>query len=300
MGISIYNIKRWTKMLTGKSIYHVDQNLGKAFEPGQLKGYFNDMTQKVLMGDKNLDEKGIPFLEHSDGSHVQMPTMIFQYGLGAYDLWVIRKEIEYFNKAKRCADWAIDHQEDNGAWSVFFYIYPNAPYSAMPQGEAVSLLVRIYKETQDKKYLSAAEKAIKFMLTDVRDGGVCKCNDFELILLEYTHLPLVMNGWIFALFGLYDYFLLTGEYEDKFKKSVNSLEKALVHFDCGYWSMYDEVGKIASPFYHNLHIAQMKALYMVTKKEIFNECAERFERYQKNRLNELRAFAKKVMQKLRD
>ena len=170
----------------------------------------------------------------------------------------------------------------------------------MSQGEAVSLLVRIYKETKEEKYLFAAMKAIKFMLTDVRDGGVCKCDDLGLILLEYTHLPLVMNGWIFALFGLYDCFLLTGEYEEEFQKSVNSLEKILAHFDCGYWSMYDEGGKIASPFYHNLHIAQMKALYMVTKKKIFNEYAEKFERYQKKFLNKSRAFIRKSMQKLRD
>ena len=95
MGISLYNIKRWTKMLTGKSIYHVKQNIGKVFKPGELAGYFNDMTQKVLQGNENL-ENGIPFLEHSDGSHVQMPTMIFQYGLGAYDLWLIEWKNSYF------------------------------------------------------------------------------------------------------------------------------------------------------------------------------------------------------------
>ena len=101
MGISKYNIKRWIKMLTGKSIYHVDQGIGKAIDEG---GYYNDLTQKVLMGDSNLDENEIPFLEHSDGTHVQMPTMIFQYGLGAYDLWLIEKKDQYRSKVKKCAD----------------------------------------------------------------------------------------------------------------------------------------------------------------------------------------------------
>ena len=124
MGISVYNIKRWTRMLTGHSIYHVEQNLGKAFVAEQLNGYFNDMTKKVIFGDKNLDKNGIPFLVHSDGSKIEMPTMIFQYGLGAYDLWLLNSEKEYFSKALNCADWAIQNQEKSGAWNTFFYIYP--------------------------------------------------------------------------------------------------------------------------------------------------------------------------------
>ena len=95
MGMSIYNIKRWFRMLSGKSIYHVDQSLGQVIEQG---GYYNDLTQKVVMGDSNLDEEGIPFLEHSNGAHVRMPTMIFQYGLGAYDLWLIEKKDIYREK----------------------------------------------------------------------------------------------------------------------------------------------------------------------------------------------------------
>ena len=86
MGISMYNIKRWIKMLMGNSIYHVTQDIGKIVDKG---GYYNDLTQKVLLGEKNLDRQGIPFLEHCDGKHIKMPTMIFQYGLGAFDLYFL-------------------------------------------------------------------------------------------------------------------------------------------------------------------------------------------------------------------
>lgn len=206
MGIDIYNIKRWARMLSGRSIYHVDQSIGKLFKENELYGYFNDLTNKVILGNKNLDNNGIPFLEHSDGSKIQMPTMILQYGLGAYDLWLLEKKKIFLDKALNCAEWAIKNQEINGAWNTFFYIYPNAPYSAMPQGEGVSLMARLYKETNDEKYLLCAKKAIEFMLTDVKNGGVCNYSNGELQLMEYTHLPIVMNGWIFALFGIYDFF----------------------------------------------------------------------------------------------
>ena len=41
MAINIYNIKKWHKMLTGKSVLHVNQDLGKYFEAKELKGYYN-------------------------------------------------------------------------------------------------------------------------------------------------------------------------------------------------------------------------------------------------------------------
>lgn len=298
MGISLYNIKRWTKMLTGKSIYHVKQNIGKVFKPGELAGYFNDMTQKVLQGNENL-ENGIPFLEHSDGSHVQMPTMIFQYGLGAYDLWLIEGKNSYLKKAKRCADWALEHQETTGAWNNFFYIYPEHPYSAMPQGEGASLLLRIYKETGESKYLDAARRALDFMLLDVKEGGVSR-RENGLILLEYTHLPVVMNGWIFALFGLYDFWITTGDMERELAKTLITLKSNLQKFDCGYWSLYDENGKIASPFYHNLHIAQMKALYEISRDNIYQNYEEKFKKYQSNWFYSKKAFLKKAIQKIKE
>ena len=39
MAINIYNIKKWHKMLTGKSVLHVNQDLGKYFEANLLYGF---------------------------------------------------------------------------------------------------------------------------------------------------------------------------------------------------------------------------------------------------------------------
>jgi hypothetical protein len=50
---------RWYKMLTGKSYYHIPQNLGKAFERGKLRGYFNDVTGRTLWTKEGADN-GIP------------------------------------------------------------------------------------------------------------------------------------------------------------------------------------------------------------------------------------------------
>lgn len=297
MGISIYNIKRWVRMLTGKSIYHVEQGVGKVIEKG---GYYNDLTQKVLLGDKNLDENGIPFLEHDDGSHIQMPTMIFQYGLGAFDLWLLENQDIYLEKAILCAEWALEHQNKDGSWSTFFYVYPDNPYSAMPQGEAVSLLLRVYKETKEEKWIIAAKKAVDFMLQDIKDGGVSKRINDKLYLLEYTHLPIVLNGWIFAAWGLYDASEFWIEYKTKFEQTINTMAVLLPEFDNGYWSLYDLGGMLSSPFYHNLHIAQMEAMYMITKNSVFLNYLKKFRNYSNKWTNEKRAFIVKALQKIKE
>lgn len=282
-------------MLTGKSVYHVNQGLGKAIDKG---GYYNDLTQKVLMGDNNLDENGIPFLEHSDGSHIQMPTMIFQYGLGAYDLWLIEGNKSYLDRAILCAEWAIEHQNKNGSWNNFFYIFPDNPYSAMPQGEGASLLLRIYSETNDKQWLNAAKKSIDYMLMDIRSGGVSEYTNDDLFLYEYTHLPLVLNGWIFAIFGLYDLSLQLPEYKPLLLRTLSTLKHVLPQYDNGYWSLYNDAGAISSPFYHNLQIAQLKAVYLLTNEYAFDDYSRRWEKFQKNTFSKNKAFLVKVIQKI--
>ena len=295
MGISMYNINRWIKMLMGNSIYHVTHDIGKIVDKG---GYYNDLTQKVLLGEINLDRQGIPFLEHCDGKHIKMPTMIFQYGLGAFDLYLLEEKKEYLDKVVICANWAVDNQEEKGSLNNFFYIYPDNPYSAMSQGEGASLLLRAYAETKDIRYFNAAKKAIDFMLIDVSCGGVSERRENELYLLEYTHLPLVLNGWIFALWGIYDLSLVLPEYTKEFDKTVNTLARQLLLFDNGYWSLYDVSGMMTSPFYHKLHIAQLKAMYQITNIDIFKEMSLKFEKYESKKINRIRAFCVKGIQKI--
>ena len=282
-------------MLMGNSIYHVTQDIGKIVDKG---GYYNDLTQKVLLGEKNLDRQGIPFLEHCDGKHIKMPTMIFQYGLGAFDLYLLEEKKEYLDKVVICANWAVDNQEEKGSWNNFFYIYPDNPYSAMSQGEGASLLLRAYAETKDIRYFNAAKKAIDFMLIDVSCGGVSERRENELYLLEYTHLPLVLNGWIFALWGIYDLSLVLPEYKKEFDKTVNTLARQLLLFDNGYWSLYDVSGMMTSPFYHKLHIAQLKAMYQITNIDIFKEMSLKFVKYESKKINRIRAFCVKGIQKI--
>lgn len=304
MGISIYNIKKWTKMLLGKSIMHVNQGVGRKYSKDRVAGYYNDLTEKVTKDSEHYNTTEV-FSHKSETAtegvkDVYFPIALFQYGLGAYDLYLMTDESLMLEKFRKHVKWAIENQSEDGSWDNFGFIYPNNRCSAMAQGEGCSLLLRAYVQFHDERYLKAAKKAIDFMLKPVKQGGTTQYKNDSVVLLEYTHLPVVMNGWIFAIFGLYDYVLQTGDqnYAEILRKTVHSLEAKVKDFDCKYWTYYDSEKKIASPFYHHLHIAQLRVLADLFSSDIFCKYADKWEKYENNKLFKMMAFFRKAVQKI--
>lgn len=300
MAITIYNIKKWYKMLAGKSVLHVNQDLGKHFCRNELRGYYNNMKEKVSYVSYLVDSDDLPILHTESGGTFHFPVAIFQFAFGLLDFYYETREERYMTKYRQCADWAIAHQNDDGSWDNFSYIYPDYPYGSMAQGEGASMLLRAFKEFGNISYLEAAKKAVYFMLKNVDEGGCTRYTDGDVILLEYQHLPVVLNGWIFSWWGLYDYVLVTHDeaVEHVMHDSMRTMIKFLPQFANSYWSKYDIGGKMTSPFYHNLHIAQMQAMHELTGQPEFDMWAKRWKKQQDNNLYKSMAFVKKSFQKI--
>lgn len=297
----MYQIKRWYLMLTGKSVWHVNQDIGKCFAKDEIRGYYNNMMEKVTKMPELLNNTELPKLNLENGKFTYFPVAIFQYALGCYDLYLRTKEESYIRKFIQCVEWTLTHQDDGGRWNNFSHYCPKTPYGAMAQGEAASVLVRAYVYTKEQKYLDAAKKAIDFMLLPLNEGGTTKYEGEDAFLMEYTFKNVVMNGFIFSWWGLYDYVVAThdgGKYKQALDNTMKSLVKILPKFKCGYWSMYSLDRLIASPFYHNLHIAQMQAMYQLTGEQIFDDYAKRWTRQQKNPFCKGLAFLRKSIQKI--
>ena len=303
MALSIRNIKRWYSMLAGKSVWHVNQNLGITFSTEEIRGYYNNMTDKVIKMPEILDNDELPQLEIGKGKNVFFPVAIFQYGLGAYDLYIISTEERYAKKFLQCVEWTFRNQDDKGRWNNFAHYTPETPYGAMAQGEGASLLIRAYIYSKEIKYLEAARKAIDFMLLPLEDGGTTKYEDDNAYLMEYTFKGLVLNGAIFAWWGLYDYVLAThdeGKYKEAKDKTLNTILNVLPSFTYSFWSKYSLDGLIASPFYHHLHVAQMQGMYHLTGNVLFDEYAKRWERKENSLICKTCAFVIKAIQKLEE
>lgn len=297
MGISIYKIKKWYKMMTGKSISHVNQGIGTCYSKTEVAGYYNDLTEKIIKDDPNIL---VPKYHVDTGEEIYFSIGVFQYGLGAYDIFLKTQEDIYKEKLLACADWAVENQKEDGSWVTFAYKKPEYPYSSMAQGEGISMLIRAHIITEDEKYMSAIHKAKDFMLRSISEGGTAKYNGDDVLLYEATYNPVILNGWIFSLWGLYDYCKYTKDEEANvtLQKTLESLKRKFPDFDTKYWSKYDDGKRICSPFYHKLHIAQLNAMYDLFGDSIYKEFADKWEKYQKSFWKPKRAFIKKAMQKI--
>lgn len=299
MSISLYKIKKWHKMLRGKSISHVNQGIGTCYSKTSVAGYYNDLTEKVLRDDPDIL---VPQYYVDTGEQIYFSIGIFQYGLAAYDLYLKSNMEMYKEKLLACADWAVSNQQDDGGWVTFSYESPEHPYSSMAQGEGISMLIRAHIVTHDEKYICAAGKAKDFMLKSVSDGGTTEYENSDVVFYEVTYNPVILNGWIFSLWGLYDYCKYTNDDNAKemLKATLNSLKKKLPEFDIKYWSKYDSDKRICSPFYHKLHIALLTTMYDLFGDEIYKEYAQKWEMYRKSFWKPKKAFIKKGFQKIRE
>lgn len=298
MSLNIFKIKKWAKMLLGKSAYHVNQTEGLCYSTDKIEGYYNNLTEKITRFGMPGDE--IPITADDDGSEREFSIAIFQYGLAAYDLWLMKGEEQYLRKFKNCVDWAVKNQRSNGAWDAFSPQNPEQPYSSMAQGEGISLLTRAYTHYKDPKYAEAAKKGYEFLITDRKQGGVADYSEGGVEFYEFTYKPLVLNGWIFSIWGIYDYYKMTKDEKAAaiWGKSVETLIKSLPRFDMTYWSHYNTAGALTSPFYQNLHVAQMQAMHKLTGRSEFEKYAKKWQGQLNNPFFKALAFVKKSIQKI--
>ena len=285
-------------MVLGTSISHVNQGPGLFYSKDKVEGYYNDLREKVLKREDVTD--GVPSSFVDSGEKIFFSIEIFQYGLGAYDLYLQNKSDCYLQKVYACADWAVSNQEPNGGWITFAHENKEFPYSAMAQGEGISLLLRAYIVSKNDVYLSTAKNAMAFMLTSAENGGVTKYDGEDVYLMEYLYLPIVLNGWIFSIWGLMDFCKVaeSAEVLGILDKTLVSLKRKLKDFDAGYWSKYNECKMIASPFYHNLHIAQLNVMFDLTGDSIYKKFADRWLGYKNSLICSKKAFLRKAMQKV--
>lgn len=160
----------------------------------------------------------------------------------------------------------------------------------MGQGHAISLLSRaFYHSGGESKYLKAAMNALKPFRISSANGGVLakflgKLNWYE----EYPTKPasFILNGFIYALLGLYDLRTISPEAKDAqalFADGMNSLKQMLPLYDMGSVTAYDlrhfTLGiapNLARWDYHATHVNQLLLLSTIDDDPLFAQTAERW------------------------
>jgi hypothetical protein len=298
------------------SFWHDQPSVNPNFTVGELGEYYMPFLEKADYAG-TFDEKGIPMLDyHGKIGRQYNPIAIAQWGLGNYNQFRRTADKARQSKFLLASDWLCDHLEQNAGgisvWNHHFdweYRTPlRAPwYSALAQGQGISLLVRAFRETSNTAYLRAAEQAFASFQKDVNSGGICFADQNnnlwfeEYIVSPPTH---ILNGFIWAAWGAYDFFLTTRDSsaQELFACAVNTLRENLKDYDLGFWSLYEQSGTflpmVASPFYHRLHIVQLRVMHKLTGEPMFASYADRWENYTHSRPNRMRALCYKSVFKL--
>ncbi len=271
-------------------------------------------TNRPTISTYKLDKKGvliykIPYTNSFD----YYPVSITLYALGNFEMHLDTNNDKYIDNFLKQVDWLVNNisiKDDFGVWEhkfvIPYYNFNRVPWvHGMAQGLAISSLLRAYQLTSNKVYLETAEKAYGAFQKDINDGGVRYIDKEGNAWLEEYAIqppPHILNGFIFALFGVYDFYRVTKNNNALalWNKGINTLEKNLFRYNTKYWSLYNLLQKYpATKKYHNLHIKQLNVLYEMTSRKIFKNYALKWNSYGERKLNLIRGKTRRGMIHLR-
>lgn len=241
------------------------------------------------------DEDGIP-LKPYRGTLQYNPVRTAQAGLEWLACYRESHDEWYLESARKAAHHLIDTSTDaDGAmffpYTYNFYLHGNksnvaiAPwYSGMAQGHVLSLFSRLGELTSEAEWEVAANDTLKSFdrVRGKDDPWIIDIDDNSLWIEEYaagneTH---VLNGFLFAMFGVYDYYAWKqDEHAAKlFRQGVHTLRVNVERFrNPGEASAYCLTHRVQSGSYHAIHIAQLDALTQMTGDPYFAYVSDLFE-----------------------
>ncbi|MEY3499835.1 MAG: hypothetical protein RL308_1504 [Bacteroidota bacterium] len=256
-------------------------------ESSELGPYYLDMSEAFLQYEIGIfgdfDKNGVPMVGW--GAKASYSSVnIAQYGFIIHDFWLKTHREDYLEVMKACLEILItlESKEEKG---IFFrethqserYNLKKNWSSAMAQGECLSFYLRMFQILNADLILQKCHFIFTAMMVPVSENGVKTIDENNFYWLEeYPSTPAsyVLNGFIYALFGIQDYYRVTKS--DLAKKELNcyfkTLENNIDKYDAGFWSYYDLQYKELVKFYYqkNVHAPQMQAIYKLTGNQTYN------------------------------
>ncbi|WP_175525276.1 cell wall-binding repeat-containing protein [Microbacterium sp. cf046] len=271
---------------------------GWQFDPAAAAPYSDRPPVNVDDPAIVLDATGLRvYLRRDNGARADHPVAYAQYGISALMEYQRTGDTIWLDRATRHAERLEQiHTERAGAW-WFPYMFPWTYYqrtltepwwSGMAQGQALSLFVRLYDETGDARWENAAHRTWQSFLqprSQAEPWSTLVDGD-RLFFEEYAgdQPPLlVLNGHVFAIFGIYDYWRLTDDPDALRLLDGGATTTLAIMPDVrnpgavSYYCVQPDYCK--SPLwqnsaYHAIHSWQLDTLARLTHDESFSEWAD--------------------------
>jgi hypothetical protein len=156
------------------------------------------------------------------------------------------------------------------AWEYLFSFDGGVPpwTSGLSQGTALQVLARAWSRFKEPAYLAAAQQALGVFRTPPPQGVRVR-TPAGSHFAQYSYAPgdRILNGFIQALVGLYDYTAITRDQRGLalFEAGDAEARAELPHYDTGAWSRYDQSSE-STLGYHELLTEFLQHLCERTRK----------------------------------
>jgi hypothetical protein len=156
------------------------------------------------------------------------------------------------------------------AWEYMFQFDGGKPpwTSGLSQGTALQVLARSWSRFKEPALLTAAQQALGIFQTPPSNGVQVK-TPAGSEYAEYTYAPSdrILNGFIQAIVGIYDYTQITQDPlgQKLFEAGDAEARAETPHYDTGAWSMYDQFSE-SNLNYHELLTEFLQHLCERTRK----------------------------------
>lgn len=264
---------------------------------------------------QRFDDRGLPLRWiPSLGGWVHQYCTMTAFALAHWELFLRTGSETNLRSLLSVADYLVETAERSSPDLVLFRteIFGQGHVgfvSAMDHGEAMSVLCRAWQSTNRMEYLDTAVACARAFDLPVEKGGfVDRISVNGVLWYEETprsHWSHILNGMIYALWGLRDLYSVTGLpwVKNFLDEGLSSVQTSLPLFDTGYWSLYHlpKSGRtyVASMMYHELHICQLTDLTRWAGDATFQFYAQRFTEYARRWTCRLRAGLAIVGSKVR-
>jgi hypothetical protein len=289
--------KERTKGHDYRSIEYFDQCVSHQFTIGSLpyEQLPNIGTSVQWLKDTSLltDVDGVPLAEYK-GKHYYHPVGLCHMGYSLLASFRKSNDSTHLALLLKYIDRLIaESDEFDGAvyypYKIKYKVHGMtegllaAPwYSGMAQGEILGLLTRTFEVTQDSTYLDYAHKTFNSFLRiqgEAEPWTVFVDTSGCYWVEEYPvwEPSMTLNGFIFAMYGLYDYYALTRSPEAKrvLSDCLSTVKNYVPLFRRpGKPSFYGLRFRHWSQEYHLIHIAQLRQLYRITLDPFFMDMAD--------------------------
>lgn len=269
---------------------------------GRFYFLFDENPEKLNKLITNFDEEGIPlnsaYVDVEEPRLHYYPISIGQYALAVFNSYADSEMPSKKAHFMRIVKWFMNNKTEDEKCGIYWLTDISKPEykinepwkSAFTQSRAISVLLRAWQVTENNEFLETAEKALIPFTLDITEGGVSAFTDKGKIFEEYVAAEptMVLDGHIFSLLGLYDFYRATKNHQAKvlFDEGIESLIDWLPEYDMGYWLKFNMCKMEHYPEtdpctigYLRLVTLQMKLLYKITQRDDFVTFYEKFKSY---------------------